>query len=139
MAHLKRLTKLETLYCVSISGPADLRVCEELKANTEIAFIECPLADVLDTLKDYHNVPFKIDEEALEAAGIPPDTPITAKHTNVPLREALNSVLEPLELVSTLGDATLIVTTEASFAEKRPNLTELREAVPSLKDVLVDW
>ncbi|NQT17948.1 MAG: hypothetical protein HQ582_34670 [Planctomycetes bacterium] len=136
MVHLKPLTKLETLYCVSLRSA---RVREELKANTEIECIEAPLDDVLDNLGLMHATSFKINEEALEAAGIPPDTPITAKHTNIPLREALNAVLEPLELESTLGDATLIVTTKEAFAEERPNLTELRQVVPSLKDVLVDW
>jgi hypothetical protein len=139
MAHLKPLTKLETLHCVTINGPRDLRVREELKANTHLECIEAPLSDILDNLGMMHDITFKIDEDALEAAGVPPDTPITAKQVNVPLCKALASVLEPLELEATLGDAALIVTTKEAFATERPHLAELREAAPGLKNVLVDW
>jgi len=139
MTHLESLTKLETLYCVGVTGAPQQRAIHALEEQTETMFIETPLTDVLDTLKDYHNVPIKIDEEALDAAGIPSDTPITAEHRQVPLRDALNAMLEPLELVSTVDSGTLIVTTKGAFAEKHPNLTALREAAPNLKDVLVDW
>lgn len=139
MVHLKSLTKLETLYCVSITGAPEQRAITELEANTELMFIKTPLHDVLDNLGMMHAIPFRIDKEALEAAGIPSDTPITAEHRRVPLRDALGAMLEPLGLVVTPDSGTLLVTTEQAFAEKRPNLTELRQAVPSLKDVLVDW
>jgi hypothetical protein len=139
MVHLEALTKLETLYCVSVAGARELRTVEALKEPTHLECIEAPLYDVVAIEGDYHNVRLKIDEEALTRANIPPDTPITAKHVNVPLREALDSILEPLDLVWKLDNGTLAVTTRKAVAEQRPNLTKLRQALPTLNDVLVDW
>lgn len=139
ITHLTALTKLETLYCVSITGAPQQRAIHALEDQTELMFVQTPLTDVLDTLSDLHNLPLEINEETLEAAGIPSDTPITAEHRQVPLRDALSAMLEPLELIWTVDSGTLIVTTKEAFAEKRPNLTKLRQTAPNLKDVLVDW
>lgn len=138
LAQLEPLGKLEKLHCVVPSVPG-LRATNALKMPTVMEFIDCPLVDVLDTLADYHEIRFQIDEEALKAAGCPTDAPITAKHANVPLREALAAVFEPLGLVWTLDDGVLVVTTEDALDEKWPNLARLREAVPSLTDVTVDF
>jgi hypothetical protein len=138
LAQLEPLSKLEKLHCVAPSMPG-LRAASALKSPTEMEFIDCPLVDVLDTLADYHAIRFEIDEEALEAAGCPTDAPITAKHKAVALGEALAAIFEPLGLVWTNDEGVLVVTTEDALDEKWPNLARLREAVPSLTDVTVDF
>ena len=140
MAHLEPLTKLEKLHCVvGVTSRAALRTVNALRMPTQVEFIDCPLSDVVDTLEDFHGISFKIDEEALKAAGCTPDAPITAKHEGLSLREVLAAMLEPLGLIWTIHGETLVVTTEAGMAEKWPNLAKLREAVPSLADVTVDF
>jgi len=139
MASIEPLTKLETLHCVNIAGANQLRTVRALEDSTHLECRDAPLPPILQALQEYHSVPFKIDEEALTRAGISADTLITAKHVDVPLREALDSVLGPLGLVWKLDDGALVVTTTQAVAEERPNLTKLRQTVPTLKDVLVDW
>ena len=139
MAHLKPLTKLEKLHCVSVASRQQLRTLEALKQTTELEFIDTPLSDVLDTLGDFHGVSFAIDEKALQAANVRSDAPITAQRLGLSLREALDSLLGPLNVVWTIDGADLVVTTEEAVAEECPNLAALREAVPTLKDVLVDF
>jgi hypothetical protein len=141
MGHLEPLRKLETLRCLGNITTAKARMTiEELKAATDVEFVKCPLADVLDVMGDMHAIPFNTDEAALKAADRSPADPVvTAKHENVVLGEALTSILEPLGLVWTIEGGAVLVTTEQALAERRPHLAKLREAVSTLKDVLVDF
>jgi hypothetical protein len=138
LVQLEPLSKLEKLHCVAPSMPG-LRAANSLKSPTQLEFVETPLVDVLDTLADLHELRFEIDEEALKAAGCPTDAPITAKHKAVPLGEALAAIFEPLGLVWTNDGGVVVVTTGDALDEKWPNLASLREAVPSLVDVTVDF
>jgi hypothetical protein len=140
MAHLQPLGKLETLHCVtSITGAKGRRVVETLGMPTVLNYTDVPLGDLLDILADYHQIPFNLDKQALEDADFSPVVPVTAKQGSVRLREALPSILEPLGLVWTIEDGAVVVTTEEALAERRPNLTKLREAVPTLKHVTLDF
>jgi hypothetical protein len=139
MGHLEPLTKLETLHCISVTSRQQLRMLEALKQTTELEFIDTPLTDVLDTLGDFHDVSFAIDEKALQASNVRSDTPITAQRLGLSLREALDFVLGRLNVVWTIDGGDLVVTTKEALAEECPNLAALREAVPTLKDVLVDF
>ena len=56
---------------------AAARIRKALDEPTNIEFVDAPLQDVVDYLKDLHNIEIQIDTKALEDASIGPDTPVT--------------------------------------------------------------
>ncbi len=140
MARLEPLKKLERLHwVVNITSARERPIIDALRMPIPLDFSDVPLLVVLETMGDWYQIPFKIDKEGLEAAGCSPLAPVTAKHEDVSLREALAFILEPLDLVWTIQDGAVVVTTEEALAEKWPHLAKLRKAVPTLKDVTIDF
>ncbi len=111
--------------------PGDLskeeeRVWDELDKQTEVAFTDSPLTDVVKFLADFHNIPIIIDAEALEKEGIATDTPVTRTLTGVKLRSALKIILQPLNLGYVIEDDALKITTAEKVKEKEPPQTGVK-------------
>lgn len=87
-----------------------------LDRPTQIEFVESPLSDVVDFLKDYHGIEIQLDQRALGEAGVATDAPITKNLKNLSLRSALNLTLRDLHLAWTLRDEVLLVTTPEQAA-----------------------
>ncbi len=85
----------------------EVALCE----STNLEFVETPLQDVLDFLKDVHKVEIQLDSQALDAASIGSDTPITRNLKNITLAAALKHVLAPLGLTYVVRDEVLLITT----------------------------
>ena len=81
------------------SGTAEKRIHDALKSPTQLEFIETPLSDVIDYLKDYHNIEIQLDNKALTDVGIGSDTPVTKNLKGISLRSALRLLLGDLELL----------------------------------------
>jgi 2-phospho-L-lactate guanylyltransferase (CobY/MobA/RfbA family) len=94
-----------------LMGPAEMRIAEELKAPTRFEFIDTPLEDAIDTIKDMHAIEIQIDERALEETGLPTDMPVTAHLKGISLRSALDLMLGQLDLTHVIQDEVLLITT----------------------------
>ena len=92
-------------------SPGEARIRKELDAPTEWEFIETPLQDVVDTVRDYHAIPIELDTRALDDVGIPADCPITRRLKGVNLRTALTLMLRDLDLAMVVLDDVLLITT----------------------------
>ena len=64
------------------------RIRKQLDEPTSIEFVEAPLQDVIDYLKDLHNIEIQIDTKALEDASIGADTPVTRNLKGITLKSA---------------------------------------------------
>ena len=63
-----------------------------LALPTQIEFVETPLQDVIDYLKDYHHIDIQIDTKALNDVGVDPSKTISEElDKGISLRSALNS------------------------------------------------
>ena len=58
-------------------GGAEEKITLELDENTNFEFIETPLRDVVEYLKDLHEIEIQVDQKALDDWGIGTETPIT--------------------------------------------------------------
>jgi hypothetical protein len=85
-----------------------------LVCPTQFDFIETPLQDVVDYLKDLHHIEIQLDQKALAAAGVSTDMPITVSLRGVALRSALRLVTRDLGLTYLVGDGYLLITTPAA-------------------------
>ncbi|HUT09423.1 MAG TPA: hypothetical protein VMY42_02920 [Thermoguttaceae bacterium] len=90
---------------------AEKKIEEALDSPTQLEFIECPLQDVIDYLKDYHEIEIQIDARALQDVGIGTDTPITRNLKGVSLRSALTLMLRELDLTFLIENEVLMITT----------------------------
>jgi RNA polymerase sigma factor (sigma-70 family) len=93
-------------------SPAEKRILDALEQPTVMEFIDTPLADVVDTLKDYHAIEIQFDQKALDDVGIPSDTPITRALRGISLRSALRLMLRDLDLDFIVVDEVLLITTQ---------------------------
>ena len=92
-------------------GPAEERIKKALEETTSMEFVETPLSDVIDYLKDLHKIEIQLDTKALEDAGAGSDTPITKNLKGISLRSALRLMLGGLDLTYVVKDEVLLITT----------------------------
>jgi hypothetical protein len=82
-----------------------------LTEPTQLEFVEAPLSDVIEFLKDHYRIEIQVDKKALDDASIGIDTPITINLRGVSFRSGLKLLLHPLNLTWTIQDEVLLITT----------------------------
>jgi hypothetical protein len=103
-----------------VPQPAEREAAIEkaLASPTQIEFVETPLQDVIDYLKDYHHIEIQIDTKALNDVGVDPSKTISKNFKGISLRSALKLILRELKLTYVIQDEVLLITTPQQ-AEKR--------------------
>jgi hypothetical protein len=98
--------------------PAEAKIRQALAASTNVEFIETPLNQAVDYLKDLHGIEIQLDTRALERAAMSSEEPVTAQMRGVSLQTALRLLLRPLDLTYVVDDDVLLITT-VEVAEQR--------------------
>ena len=93
------------------------RIVRALDDETEVEFVDLPLRDIVDYLKQQHNIQIILDEQALLDEGIQPDEPVNMSLSGISLRSALKIILEPLALTYVIQDEVMRITTETKAEE----------------------
>ena len=96
---------------------AEEKIETALKSPTQIEFVDMPLGDVVDYLKDFHQIDIRLDKKAMDAAGIAADVTVTKNLNKIPLRSALRLMLHELGLAYVIQDGALVITSKGA-AEK---------------------
>jgi hypothetical protein len=81
-----------------------------LVAKSVAEFADTPLADVVEFLKDRHNIPVLLDARALDDVGIGSDTPITIAARDLTLEKLLERMLGALDLTWVVRNEVLMIT-----------------------------
>lgn len=97
---------------------AENRIRAALLENTDIAFVETPLSDVLEYLQDKHGINIKFEASALDAVGIGADSPVTCNFRGITVRSELRLILRDRLLTYVIQDEILQVVPQEE-AEKR--------------------
>lgn len=85
--------------------------CEkELDKETTGNFPEIPLHEVMTYFSELHNIPVQIQEQDLGEAGVSVDEPIDVNLKEIPLKDALDFILEPLNLTYVVDHNMLLIT-----------------------------
>jgi hypothetical protein len=100
-----------TIHCAPQSE-AETRIYRALEDPTVVEFVETPLQDVVDYLKDYHKIEIQLDKKALDDAGIGTDTPITRNLRGITLKSALRLMLREYNMASVVTNQVLMLTTD---------------------------
>lgn len=93
------------------------KIAAALSQKTELDFAEQPLSDVLDYLKQRHEIEIQIDTNALTDAGIESDTPITRTIKGITFESAIDLIFSQLDLAWVIHDEVLLVTSKAEAAK----------------------
>ncbi len=108
---------METFEASNPDLAAEKKVREVLLKNTDIAFQDTPLTDVLLFLEDRTHLKFHLETEALIEEGIAPDTSVTLSMTDKPTATALEFLLRPIQLAWYIDAGQVVVTTVAKEKE----------------------
>ena len=95
---------------LSRSSPTERKIAEALKQPTQIEFVETPLRDVVEYLKDLHKIEIQLDSSALRDEGIDGNTLVTKTLTGISLRSALKLMLDELQLKYVIHNDVLLIT-----------------------------
>jgi hypothetical protein len=88
------------------------KIDEALTKPTQMEFVETPLQDVVDFLKEYHGIEIQLDKKALDQANVATDAAVTLNLKGVRLVSALNLMLGKLDLAWTVRDDVLLITSQ---------------------------
>ncbi len=91
-------------------SPAERKIREALDQPTQMEFVDTPLKDVVDYLRDLHHIEIQLDGPALKEAGVEDSTPITKNLKGISLRSALKLLLEELQLKFVIHNEVLLIT-----------------------------
>jgi len=83
------------------------RPCDSLE------FAETPLRDVVAMIAERAGIGIALHHKGLDDAGLDPETPLTGRFENTPLRSVLRAVLEDVDLATIVRHGRLLVTTVA--------------------------
>lgn len=93
-----------------------------LTDRTVIEFIDTPMQDVVDYLKDYHKIEIQLNRRKVNERIIKGYIPVTQILRGKSLREALDVMLPPLELKHVIRYGVLMITTKDDADAWRPRL-----------------
>ncbi len=89
------------------------KIYKALERPIDARFDETPLVDVANYFKTELKVPVVLDQHALEALEVKPDTPVTLDQRDISAQAALRLILRPLGLTYTVRREALTITTPA--------------------------
>ena len=93
-------------------NPSDAKISAALDDPTELEFVDQPLSDVVQYLKERHQLEIQLDNRALKDKRIGADTPVTFNITGTTFRSALRLMLRELDLTYVIRDEVLLITTK---------------------------
>jgi hypothetical protein len=89
---------------------AERRIREALDGPAQLEFVDTPLKDVIDYLKDLHHIEIQLDGPALKEAGVEESTPVTKNLKRISLRSALKLLLDELQFKCVDCNGVLLIT-----------------------------
>ena len=98
--------------------PDEEKIIAALEKPTTLEFLELPLDDAFQFLKEYHGIPIYVEKSAFKDAEVPLDSMATIKLKGVRFESALKLLLQPFPLDYLVEDDVLKITSK-TMAQKR--------------------
>ncbi len=89
---------------------AAAKINAALALPTSVDFVDTPLKDVIDYIKDLHKIEIRLDAACLKDAGVEPDNPVTINLKGISLRSALRLLLDEMQLKYVIHNEVLLIT-----------------------------
>jgi len=88
------------------------RVREALNSPTQMEFVDTPLHDAVNFLKDFHQIEIQLDNRALGDVSVAADNPVSRHLSGLPLKSALRILLGDLNLTYVVNNDVLLITSK---------------------------
>lgn len=127
---------------VSDRSAIERKIEGALETPTELQFTDTPLATITDYLGQLHGIQIVLDRRGLNREGITVDTPVSVDLTGIPLRSALDLMLDHYLLTAVVHNDVLLITSSARAEEELQEVRIYRHhndwpiAVHSLVDII---
>jgi hypothetical protein len=112
----------------------DRAILKALDEPASIELTEKPLTALVDHIRQQHHIPVQIDKRALIDIGVDSDAPITAAVSQIPLHDALDLILQDLQLTWIIKSGVLLITTqeeeESHLIATCYDIADIRAAAP---------
>ncbi|MBO5438974.1 MAG: VWA domain-containing protein, partial [Thermoguttaceae bacterium] len=119
----KRLTERRVAKYSSMDlaqrSPVEKQLMEAVKESTQISEVETPLPEVIEKLKEQHNIEIQLDVAALEEEGLDSELPITLDVHGISLGAALRLMLSSNGMMFVVEDEVLKITTQSRAEESQ--------------------
>jgi len=102
------------------------KIGKALAYPTRIEFVQSPLSDVIEYLKDLHHIEIQLDIATLKDAGINKNTQVTFNIKGVSLRSGLQLMLKQFRLTYIIRNEVLLITTSK---EANRDIADFTEAI----------
>jgi hypothetical protein len=89
----------------------EAKVRRALETPTTVEFTETSLQDVVDFLKEQHEIEIQLDTKAMDDDNVPSDTRVTVNLKGISLKSALRLMLGKIDLTYVVKDEVLLITT----------------------------
>jgi Leucine-rich repeat (LRR) protein len=93
-----RVTAFDKLRSLPRTSRNVQKILQTLDEVTELDFTDQPISDVIDYLRNKHEIEIRFDRRSLDKLGVRTFAPITIRLEGVTLRKALEAILDPLGL-----------------------------------------
>lgn len=91
-------------------GESETKILAALDDKTDVDFVEQPLIEVVDYLKQRHDIEIQLDVKALSDSGVGSDVPVTRSIKGISLRSALKLLLDEFDLTYVIRNEVLLIT-----------------------------
>lgn len=116
-------------------NPISPELSQKLEQIIKVSFLETPLNEAVSVLSDASGVPIRLDQKALIDVGVFPDTPVTFETDGMPLREALEELIAPLDLMLEFRPDGILITAEKLDID--PTLEFAEGNIPQFDDLVL--
>jgi hypothetical protein len=104
--------RADDVYKIGGSLRAEVAIKKELAEPANFQFVDTPLTDAIEVLKEQHGIEIQLDLAALTGAGVGTDTPVNSHVSGVSLRSGLKLLLDQLELTYVIRNEVLLITSK---------------------------
>jgi Leucine-rich repeat (LRR) protein len=103
------ITAVDLIRALPQTHPNAQKIVAALDEKTELDFADQPFTDVIDYLRQRHDIEIQLDNRSLGDAGFATDTPITFKLKGITLRKTLQKLLGELDLAFAVRHEVLLI------------------------------
>ena len=91
---------------------AEQKILAALASQSGVKFVDQPLSDVVDFLKEKHQIEIQLDTKALTDSGLGSDTPVTRTIEGISLESLLHLILGEMDLTFVPRHEVLLITSK---------------------------
>ncbi len=105
------------------SWKREIKVRKKLFDPVTLQFVEVPLSDVLDFLRDFTELQITVEKDVLNRMGFDESVPVSIHVQSATLRSSLRLLLDQIQLSYLIENGSLVITSRTEILERMTSVT----------------